>query len=933
METEDTESCSGIESEHTDTLEPLLCWSDDGQSQPGGGGGEFIDEINATNAKKFALLLVLALIGYHGLLHWTYGRDSCKWILSDGRFKGDMGWQPYGCMMHQYSQVDTKKCMKYLSFWDHNNDFLFIGDSRIHDLYVTFVRHFAPNYKTDPGVTEFNNTLYMNENLNLNVKFIWSPYVGDLMYNTLNSLKLAKRSNANNTLYMNENLNLNVKFIWSPYVGDLMYNTLNSLKASRDSCKWILSDGRFKGDMGWQPYGCMMHQYSQVDTKKCMKYLSFWDHNNDFLFIGDSRIHDLYVTFVRHFAPNYKTDPGVTEFNNTLYMNENLNLNVKFIWSPYVGDLMYNTLNSLKNIDRPPSMILLGAGTWSMQQYNATALDHITEYSANLSRLVEAMDILSERKSRVIWNLQESVNEKKLSPEYEMITNQLIDAYNKAAIETLSSSDVIVWSSSRLVASGKLDEMRLGFHVAPQCLDIHVQLLLNVYCNDHMNFNDATCCSTPEQYSALQVLVYTGFLICIILTAILTLKQSVKFLYEEPTPMYIVISSLGKLGLILTYFYLCDRTNFFMKENKYYSQVSFWLPIGYVFVLGVFFTEDSRYIKILNRDQTDEWKGCMQLILVISHMTGARTQLPILNHMRIFASSYLFISGFGHFYYMWHRPDSGLVRYLQVLFRLNGITILCCVAMNRPYQFYHFVPLVTFWFSLLYLILQVPPRGNGNARYLYVSIKLLVLFGLVAVLYISEVFFEKVFVTRPWKALFVTTDDDIHDWWTRWKLDRYSFLYGCVFSLSLILIQKFNLIDDNTYSNLFSTKVTLVALFVAIGAICLNSTFAMLCSEAECTELHSYTVIIPILSYIVVRNISGRLRTRYSSLFAGLGRISLELYITQIHIFTSADTHGILTLLPEYPVLNSLVTCFIFICVAHEVSDCVCRPVLKKIVS
>ncbi|KAL1452033.1 hypothetical protein WDU94_006352 [Cyamophila willieti] len=66
----------------------------------------------------------------------------------------------------------------------------------------------------------------------------------------------------------------------------------------------------------------------------------------------------------------------------------------------------------------------------------------------------------------------------------------------------------------------------------------------------------------------------------------------------------------------------------------------------------------------------------MQLILVISHMTGARTQLSILNHMRIFASSYLFLSGFGHFYYMWHRPDSGLVRYLQVLFRLNGLTVL-----------------------------------------------------------------------------------------------------------------------------------------------------------------------------------------------------------------------------------------------------------------
>ena len=38
---------------------------------------------------------------------------------------------------------------------------------------------------------------------------------------------------------------------------------------------------------------------------------------------------------------------------------------------------------------------------------------------------------------------------------------------------------------------------------------------------------------------------------------------------------------------------------------------------------------------------------------------------------------------------------------------------------------------------------------------------------------IFQVFFERVFVTRPWKALFVTTDDDIHEWWFRWKLDRY----------------------------------------------------------------------------------------------------------------------------------------------------------------
>jgi len=31
------------------------------------------------------------------------GSDSCQWLLSKGRFKGDNEWQPYGCMVHKYS--------------------------------------------------------------------------------------------------------------------------------------------------------------------------------------------------------------------------------------------------------------------------------------------------------------------------------------------------------------------------------------------------------------------------------------------------------------------------------------------------------------------------------------------------------------------------------------------------------------------------------------------------------------------------------------------------------------------------------------------------------------------------------------------------------------------------------------------------------------
>ena len=49
----------------------------------------------------------------------------------------------------------------------------------------------------------------------------------------------------------------------------------------------------------------------------------------------------------------------------------------------------------------------------------------------------------------------------------------------------------------------------------------------------------------------------------------------------------------------------------------------------------------------------------------------------------------------------------------------------------------------------------------------------LIFSAVITILYMSEVFFEKVFLTRPFKALFVTSDDSVHEWWFRWQLDRY----------------------------------------------------------------------------------------------------------------------------------------------------------------
>ncbi|CAH1979750.1 unnamed protein product [Acanthoscelides obtectus] len=385
---------------------------------------------------------------------------------------------------------------------------------------------------------------------------------------------------------------------------------------------------------------------------------------------------------------------------------------------------------------------------------------------------------------------------------------------------------------------------------------------------------------------------------------------------------------MAKLALIVAYFFVCDRTSFFMKENKYYSEFSFWLPIGYLAVLGIFFTEDSKYTKVLHRDQLNEWKGWMLLAILVYHVTGASRVLVINMHIKVLISSYLFLLGYEQFCYVWYRNDVSIVSFFRVLFKLNFFTVTLCLCMNRPYQFYYFGPLLSFWYLMIYCFLAFPPHitaqtSDSNVmQYFYLLIKFICFFSVITILFMSEVFFEKIFVTRPWKALFVTTDDDIHEWWSRWKLDRYSSMYGMMFAVIMVLARRFNIFDDNNHSNLFSRGIALSSTLTALIGIGSYITFSFLCrNELDCSEIHSYIAFIPIVSYVLLRNISGVLRTRYSSMFAWFGEIYTELFISQYHIWLAADTNGVLVLIPGYPVLNVIITSYIFVCISHEIHN------------
>ena len=53
--------------------------------------------------------------------------------------------------------------------------------------------------------------------------------------------------------------------------------------------------------------------------------------------------------------------------------------------------------------------------------------------------------------------------------------------------------------------------------------------------------------------------------------------------------------------------------------------------------------------------------------------------------------------------------------FFQVMFRMNFLVITLCFVMNRPYQFYYFVPLVSFFFLGIYVTMAVWPHVTESS--------------------------------------------------------------------------------------------------------------------------------------------------------------------------------------------------------------------------
>lgn len=341
--------------------------------------------------------------------------------------------------------------------------------------------------------------------------------------------------------------------------------------------------------------------------------------------------------------------------------------------------------------------------------------------------------------------------------------------------------------------------------------------------------------------------------------------------------------------------YLGDRSQLFGKIYKQFDVSTFSILMVLMVLLGLVTLKsnhgESNDAGFLNRDQTDEWKGWMQLIILIYHFVGASRIAGIYNPVRVLVAAYLFQTGYGHFYFFYKKADFGIARILNVMVRLNLLTCVLAYSMKTDYLFYYFSPLVSFWFGAIWITMRVMSNHNKNVAFMLGKIVIMSLLTGLIIHYpgiLEGIFGVLSFLFKiQW---------NVTEWRFRLSLDAWIVYIGMLCAYGTIQLGEYKISQNHPRVWKLSKVSALIISIIGLAGFFL---FELSKSKASYNAYHPYMSWVPILSFVVIRNFTRFGRNTYSRFFAFIGKISLETFIGQFHMWLAADTKGLLVVLPN----------------------------------
>lgn len=125
------------------------------------------------------------------------------------------------------------------------------------------------------------------------------------------------------------------------------------------------------------------------DAERCFRYNAFYGRRNHLAFVGDSRTRQLYLA-TRRLLETGQDPEGVEvqvkAHSDLRWESGSLNLRLDFYWAPQLNGSMDGALRKIRAGGQPPSIMVLGAGTWAIKEYN-NSVDALEAYKKNLTRI------------------------------------------------------------------------------------------------------------------------------------------------------------------------------------------------------------------------------------------------------------------------------------------------------------------------------------------------------------------------------------------------------------------------------------------------------------------------------------------------------------------------------------------------------------------
>lgn len=461
-----------------------------------------------------------------------------------------------------------------------------------------------------------------------------------------------------------------------------------------------------------------------------------------------------------------------------------------------------------------------------------------------------------------------------------------------------------VWAIPRMVENDPasfVDPKETGFHVIDSVAEAKANILLNMRCNAKLDrikgypFTRTCCTDYGNKPFVQRALVFLGM----IYLAACLVGETLDLVARRSAPAWRLVNmETGSFVMALLMCYYADRTQLLAKGSKVYQYSDFIILCAPCIALALVtfrrsvaaqpakanepLVVDARDQPFLSRDQTEEWKGWMQFVILVYHWTAAARSTGIYILVRLLVAAYLFQTGYGHTTYFLLKKDFSFKRVASVMLRLNLLSCSLAYFMNTDYMFYYFSPLCSFWFMVVYLTLAIGSKYNGDTQ--LVLSKICVSAVLVSLVVLATPLTKWTFGLL---RLFFNIQWDLQEWEYRVALDIFIVYVGMLSAVAYIKLKE-------------ELRLPLrLALAMAGLAVMVGYSYACgtkMASMADYKLWHPYVSFVPILAFIAVRNVSGPVRNFHSRAMAWLGRCSLETYTLQFHLFLAADTQSVLLL-------------------------------------